>query len=317
MKRNLSLISTKILFMLSINIPVYNVKVTDLVWELKSQAEKLNIPFEIRVYDDGSQPETKTVNRKLAEESAVVYRELEKNAGRAAIRNRMGEEAQFKHLLFIDADSKIVSNNYLKNYLIVATPGCVLCGGTVYQKQKPADAAKMLRWVYGTNREAISAEKRNNAKGFIITSNNFFIEKSTFEQVRFRENVKGYGHEDTLLGFDLSLLGIEIRHIDNPLQHTGLEDAETFLEKTKTALENLKIISEQLLNGDKIFTGQVAFLRRYKSITRWLPPAILRWSYKIGNRLLEKNLTGGKPNLFFFDLYKLGYYSTLKKTAGK
>jgi len=303
--------------MLSINIPVYNVKVTDLVLELKSQAEKLNMPFEIRVYDDGSQPEIKTENRKLAEESAVVYRELEKNVGRAAIRNHMGSEAPFKYLLFIDADSKIVNENYLKNYLDAATPGYVLCGGTAYQEQKPADSAKMLRWVYGKNREAISAEKRNNAKGFIITSNNFFIEKTTFAQIRFRENVKGYGHEDTLLGFDLSCQGIQIRHLDNPLEHTGLEDAETFLEKTKTALENLKIISEQILEGDKVFASQVAFLRKYKKITRWLPPAILKWGYKVGNRLLEKNLTGRNPNLFFFDLYKLCYYSTLKKNAGK
>ena len=299
--------------MLSINIPVYNVKVSDLVLELRRQAEKLNVPFEIRVYDDGSQNTIKNANRTLTEESTVIYRELEKNEGRAAIRNRMGVDSQFKYLVFIDADSKIISNNYLKSYLDAVKPKSVLCGGTAYQKQKPSESAQLLRWVYGINREAISAEKRNNAKGFIITSNNFLIEKVVFDQIHFRDNIKGYGHEDTLLGFDLSLQGIEVCHIDNQLEHIGLEDAETFLFKTKAALENLKIISEQLLEGDEIFASQVAFLRKYKKLTQWLPTVILQFGYKVGGHLLVKNLTGKAPGLFWFDLYKLCYYSTLKK----
>lgn len=303
--------------MLSINIPVYNAKVTDLVWELKSQAKKLNIPFEIRVYDDGSQPETKMVNRQLAEENGLVYRELEKNVGRAAIRNQMGKESQFKYLLFIDADSKIINANYLKNFLDTARTNCVLCGGTAYQHQKPVKPAKQLRWVYGKNREAISAAERNSAKGFIITSNNFFIEKEVFEQVPFRENIKSYGHEDTLLGYDLFGKGIQILHIDNPVEHTGLEDAEVFLEKTETALRNLKIIWEHWLKNDQVFAARVAFLRKFKKITRWLPPAVLVLGYKIGGPLLKKNLTGSHPRLFYFDLFKLFYYSSLKKTAGK
>jgi len=298
--------------MLSINIPVYNIEVTNLVVELTNQAEKLNVPFEIRVYDDGSTQQIKNTNRQLSEQSAVIYTELKENLGRAAIRNKMGMESKYKYLLFIDADSRILNESYLKTYLDSAKPGCVLCGGTAYQQQKPAEPEKRLRWIYGKNREAISAEKRNNAKGFIITSNNFLIEKEVFELLHFRENLKSYGHEDTLLGYDLFRNGIQILHFNNPVEHTGLEEAKVFLEKTKTALENLKIISEKLLKDDKIFAGQVAFLRKYKKVTSVLPETILKFVYKTGRTAMENNLIGKNPRLFWLDLYKLCYYSALK-----
>ena len=76
-----------------------------------------------------------------------------------------------------------VHKNYLKNFIQSIKPGYVLCGGTVYKEQPPVRPEQYLRWFYGTRREAISAEKRNNSKGFIITSNNFLIEKKVFEKV--------------------------------------------------------------------------------------------------------------------------------------
>jgi glycosyltransferase involved in cell wall biosynthesis len=298
--------------MLSINIPVYNIEVTDLVLELINQAQKLNVPFEIRVYDDGSNKQVKYINEKLAKNSSFVYVELKENAGRAAIRNQMGRDARFKYLLFIDADSKIIDDNYLKTYLEAAELNCVICGGTAYGLQKPALPEKWLRWEYGRNREAISAEKRNHSKGFIITSNNFLIEKEVFERVPFRENLKSYGHEDTLLGYDLFNQGIKVKHINNPVEHTGLESAEIFLQKTKTALENLKLISEKWLKSNSTFINQVGFLSKYKKITHWIPEFILKSVFKIFHKPMEYNLTGKHPRLVWFDLYKLTFYANIK-----
>src|SRR5690606_3001986 len=102
--------------MLSINIPVYNVEVTELVWQLKQQAEKISSDIEIIVYDDGSSENFKLENRKLADIPQVFYHEMEKNLGRTAIRNLMGLESQKPYLLFIDADSKLISDDYLKKY---------------------------------------------------------------------------------------------------------------------------------------------------------------------------------------------------------
>lgn len=298
--------------MLSINIPVYNIKVDDLVLQIIGQAKKLDISFEIRVYDDDSKDEYKISNRIISEYSNVVYLELEKNLGRSAIRNKMGADSKNKYLLFIDADSEIVIDDYLEMFLNSVLPNRVLCGGTTYKKEKPAEHEKLLRWFYGTNREAVSAEIRNSKKGFIITSNNFLIEKKVFGKIHFREELKNYGHEDTLLGYDLFKNNIEIFHINNPVGHTGLEESELFIEKTKVALENLYKIQCKLLAGETEFAEQVHFLNRYSRIIKYIPTAFLRLFYKINRGWIERNLTGKNPNLFWFDLYKLGFYSTLK-----
>lgn len=298
--------------MLSINIPVYNYEVGDLVEQLIQQAEELKIEYEIRVYDDGSEEPVKLKNCKIVGFPGVIYTELEQNLGRSAIRNKMGFESQFEYLLFIDADSLPVNKNYLRNYIENRMSNRVLCGGTAYKLNKPAQLEKYLRWFYGTRREAISAKTRNSKKGFIITSNNFMIEKSVFKKIHFREDLKTYGHEDTLLGYDLFRNGIEIFHIDNPVEHTGLEDSRVFIEKTRIALNSLHQITQQILPGDKVFVKQVHFLNKYQSITRYLPVSFLKMFYRFFHRSIERNLNGRQPRLFWFDLYKVGYYSTLK-----
>lgn len=298
--------------MLSINIPVYNSNVVSLIGQLTEQAEALQLPYEIRVYDDGSNETIKAANKTIAKFSNVVYVELEENIGRAAIRNKLGRESNFEYLLFIDADSFLVSPDYLKCYIGHCTAQTILCGGTIYSIDKPLEKEKLLRWAYGSKREAISARQRNQSKGFIITSNNFLVPKAAFVQVLFRESVKKYGHEDTLLGYDLYRNKFKIHHIENPIEHIGLEDATHFLSKTKQALQNLKVISEELLEGDQDFIAQINFLKNYRRITRFLPSAFLKWCFFIGKWCLEKNLNGASPRLFYFDLYKLSYYATLK-----
>lgn len=298
--------------MLSINIPVYNYEINGLVTKLLEQANKLQIQFEIRVYDDGSCEEIKIRNRVISDLAGVVYKELDKNLGRSAIRNKMGFESKFQYLLFIDADSLPVSDNYILNFLQNIKPNCVLCGGTAYKPQKPEQQEKYLRWFYGTHREAIPAEIRNSKKGFIITSNNFLIEKQVFEKIHFREEIEKYGHEDTLLGYDLFKNKIEIFHINNPVEHTGLEDSKVFIEKTRTALKSLHQITRDILLGDEVFIRQVHFLNRYKAIRKYIPVAFLRLFHHIFHRFFERNLAGENPRLLFFDLYKLGFYSILK-----
>lgn len=298
--------------MLSVNIPVYNYVIIGLVEQLVKQVADLKIQFEIRIYDDGSQEEIKLKNRSISKLPGIVYNELDKNLGRSAIRNKMGLESQFQYLLFIDADSLPVDKNYLRNFVENIKPNRVLCGGTAYKTEKPVQPEKYLRWFYGTHREAISAETRNQKKGFIITSNNFLIEKQVFEKVHFRKEIEKYGHEDTVLGYDLYRNDIEIFHIENPVEHTGLEDSMVFIEKTRTALKSLQLISRKVLKGDEVFIRQVYFLNRYTAITKFFPSLFLRMFYKLFHRIIERNLTGKNPSLFFFDLYKLGFYATLK-----
>ncbi len=299
--------------MLSINIPVYNIAVKELVQQVVGQATASGVDFEIRIYDDCSSKEVREINQPLAVLPHIVYKEMPVNLGRSAIRNKMAAESEKEFLLFIDADSRLISENYIANYLRHATSGCVLCGGTAYAAEKPADIRKLLRWVYGREREAISADERNKSKGFIITSNNFLIDRKVFLQTGFRENIGPYGHEDTLLGYDLFKQGVHPVHINNPVEHTGLEDSKVFILKTRKALENLLFISEKLLKANTDFSGKVKFLHHYQKVTRFCPPLVIRSFYELFRHFMERNLTGRKPMLLLYDLYKAGYYAKLKK----
>ena len=298
--------------MLSINIPVYNEDINGLVLQLSEQAKKLNRDYEIRVYDDYSETEIRVKNRKIQTLPNVVYRQMEQNMGRAAIRNKMGFDSKFDYLLFIDADSKLVSENYLSFYLRYAESGNIMCGGTTYAPEEPKDPEKRLRWYYGTHREAVSAQYKNRNKGFIITSNNFLIRKDIFKKVHFREDIKKYGHEDTMLGYDLFMSGFKIVHFDNPVKHTGLENAAVFLNKTKLAVGNLWFISENLIDNPKKFTRKVTFLNKYRKITRFVPEAGLRFLYEKFSKSMERKLMGPQPTLFVFNLYKITYFATIK-----
>ncbi len=299
--------------MLSVNIPVFNTEVNDLVQQITKQAALLKIDFEIRIYDDCSNEEIKERNRNLAELTNIVYKEMPVNLGRSAIRNKMGHDSENPYLLFIDADSRLISNNYIELYMKHAAPGCVLCGGTSYTGEKPDDAKKSLRWVYGSKREAIPAKQRNDTKGFIITSNNFLIDRKVFQHIYFREDIGPYGHEDTLLGYDLFTNGITPLHIDNPVEHTGLEDSEIFILKTQKALENLFYISEKMLPEASVFYKKVRFLNQFQKLTKICPPVFIRQFFSLFKRLMEQNLAGKKPLLLWYDLYKIGYFASLKK----
>jgi len=298
--------------MLTINIPVYNIDARPLVLKLAELLQNLPTESEIRVYDDGSENEIKNLNRELQTVSGVVYYEVPHNLGRSAIRNKMAEDSKFKYLIFIDADSEIVTDEYLNNYLKNLNNHKIICGGTVYSSSPPEDSSKLLRWYYGSKREAISAEIRNSRKGFIITSNNFCIEKELFLKTRFREDIGHYGHEDTLLGFDLYKKGAVLFHIENPLKHTGLENSEIFLKKTRTAIENLHFISGKLLKNESIFEKQVNFLNCYKKLTSILPEVLFREFFSVFRPKMERKLKGKNPRLDVFDLYKLCYYATIK-----
>lgn len=298
--------------MLSINIPVYNIEVVKLVKQLAAQAEALKIQFEIRVYDDGSDEIYKSINKPILQIPNVVYVELEKNLGRSGIRNKMAMDAVFELLLFMDADSKVVREDYLSKYIKNFKSRYAMCGGRSYTALKPQNSEKIFHWTYGVRREAISAKKRTPSKGFFFMSNNFILEKKTFEKVNFREELQQYGHEDTLFGFDLICNGYQIVHVDNPLEHTGLESAQVFLRKSRLALDNLHLITENLVGEESSFGKQVNFLRKYNRIIEFVPIRLICFLFEKSKDKLERNLKGKHPSLLLFDLYKLGYYSTIK-----
>ena len=166
--------------MLSILIPVYNFNVVQLIKDLHKQSFDCNIEFEIICYDDASQVFYQNQNREISNLSNVVYKELDKNAGRSKIRNQLAEASQYDNLLFLDCDAALPDDSFIKKYIIHIENYHVVYGGRIYEAYPPLSKDKYFRWFYGKKRESLSVAHRlrNPFKSFM--TNNFLIHKKEF-----------------------------------------------------------------------------------------------------------------------------------------
>jgi len=143
-------------------------------------------------------------------------------------------------------------------------------------------------------------------------SHNFLIRKDLFSEIHFHEELSGYGHEDTLFGFELLMAGKRIEHIENPVLHGALATNAEFLRKTKSGIQNLVRILT-LLNEDPEFINYVTPLRKYftlrKSGIHWLLSAFAPLFIPI----ISWKLRNGWISLWLFNFLKLLQFSALYK----
>lgn len=296
--------------MLSILIPVYNFDIRLLVNDLYQQLIEADIPFEILCYDDGSQETFKNVNRPLILQfpnSPIIYQELPENMGRARIRNVLAQAAQYPYLLFMDCDSKVISPHYIQYYIQYLQHDTLLYGGRSYAPTPPQQAELRFHWYYGTQREQIPAEIRQQNPYHAFMTNNFLIPKAIFEQILFDERLKKYGHEDTLFGLALQKRQIKILHIDNPLEHIGLEEMGIFLHKTRQGIENLAFLAKEFPQLE------TKLLKTYKNLKKFKLITIASFMLKILHPVIIKKINYKKINLQWFDLYKLQLFINAMK----
>jgi glycosyltransferase involved in cell wall biosynthesis len=299
--------------MISILIPVYNYDIVALVHNLRSAIGDIPEYREILIGDDGSSEEYRNRYMQMCDERVRLV-VSEKNIGRSAIRNRIAGEAIGEYLLFIDADALIVgtAEEYLKRYVGVLKKAKVICGGVLYPGFPPADPDKMLRWKYGKQREQRKASDRNKHPHARFSGFNFIVEKETFMKIRFNEELKQYGHEDTLLGYQLKIAGIGILHIDNGLIHDGVEFNADFIAKTKQGIENLSILCDKVTDR-RSFAQSVRLVwaydrLRYFGITRFLAGIYIRYRER-----MEISLDSSKASLIIFGLFKMSLFSTYRE----
>lgn len=293
--------------MLSILIPVYNYNAFSLVEKLHNQAVELNITFEIICLDDASdlfKTENQQINR-LQNCSFVV---LDKNIGRSAIRNLLAKKALYENLVFLDADTFPVHENFISNYIsLIDNNEKIVYGGILYESTQPPKN-ELLRWIYGKKREALLVADRNKNPYLSFLTLNFLISKSIFQKVRFNESIPNLRHEDTLFSFELKQKQIKILHIENPVFHLGIEDSKTFLQKSEEAVLGLK----NLVDSNLISTDYVKLSHYFQVIKKYHLTALIAFGFRVLKPLFVKQLLCKKPSLFLFDLYRLGYYCTLK-----
>jgi glycosyltransferase involved in cell wall biosynthesis len=299
--------------MISILIPVNDYDIVALVHSMRNGLEKVPEYCEILIGDDGSSPDNRNKYLQL-EGSGVRVIISEKNIGRAAIRNKLALEAKGDHLLFIDADAMIsgTAEAYLLKWLPMINTARVICGGTMYSETPPGDPDKILRWKYGRKREQRKAAERNKHPHSGFSTFNFLIEKSVFSKLRFNEELKQYGHEDTLLGYQLKKAGIGVLHIDNGLIHEGLESNREFINKTKLGIENLSHLYDQVTDK-RAFSSAVRMLRVYNRLNDLRLTRILAGIYIHYRDRMEIRLDSANASLSLFGIFKVSLFCTFRE----
>ncbi len=290
---------------ISICIPIYNFDVRDLVLDLKKEIHENQISAEIILIDDASKGSFCEINKEI-EHEADHFIFLEKNVGRSQIRNLFLYYSDGDFLLFLDCDGKIISPNFIKNYLDYINTNKdakVIYGGRTIGDQKP-HSSHMLRWKFAKERENLPLQKRIEEPFLTFQTNNFLIEKKILERVNFNPEFQKYGYEDLLFSMDLKSADIKISHIDNVIFNNDLESNDVYLKKVEESVESL----HKMLKNNKIAPKiqDIKLVKAYLAVISSKTKYILKSIFEMRKKQLRRKLLSGTANLSYLDFYKLG-----------
>lgn len=306
---------------LSILLPSYNNVCVSLVQALQRQADalwgKLDKPFryEIIVADDGSTDAACIdANRVIGDMLHCRYLRMEQNVGRAQIRNVLISESRGDYVLLIDSDLFLCDDNYLYKY--ATSTADVVYGGTriggeglvmVDNEANTEHLKGNLRYIYEKKAEpshrAAFRQLRPNQE---ISVCNLYARRDIMEAHPFDSRFKAYGYEDVLFGKRLAESGIEVTHIDNPVLINEFEPNSVFVKKTEEAILTLCRFEQDLEGYSNLKT-------KVTTLGRFIPLSLFRFWHRIMKNKEKRNLTGQKPSLLLFKLYKLGFFLENRK----
>lgn len=297
--------------MLSILIPTYNCDCLRLATDLQQQCEETQayygatqFDYEIIIGDDASTDETVTARNELAEllPNCRVMNSTP-NLGRARICNRLMSAAAFPHLLLIDADAEVCTDNFIHTYWTRRNEADVVVGSIRTPHTAPQGHELRLKYEHAAEAKR-SAAYRNAHPTENFSTFNILFSRRVVETVRFDERCVEYGYEDALMGIEIARNGYSILHIDNPLLHTGINNNLSFLANTEASLRTLARLGSPIDQNARI-------ARAHQAITRHRLLPLLHLFFRIFHPLLRRQLLSRRPSLLLFNLYKLGYYATL------
>ncbi len=295
--------------MLSILVPIYNYNVYPLVVALHKQCTDCEIAFEILCQDDASNSSVNALNEKVNALSNCSFISLKENVAHRENRNSLANQAKFDYLLFIDGDSIIIHEHYIKKYIDNLLDFDVIYGGRLHPEKCPSNNQK-LRWKYGKFIEDKEVKDRKKKPYQSLLFNNTVIKKNCFNKVKFDKNIKKYGHDDTQLSYQLSLLKSKVNHIENPVEHGDIDTNLVYLNKTKESLENLISLYEE----EKIDVKFVRLIQLYHFLKKTKTTFIISKIHSVFEKYVVQNLTGNHPNLFLFNWYRVGYLCSINAT---
>lgn len=290
---------------LSILIPVYNEVCVDKVAKLKQLCDSTEkLEYEIIVADDGSTNHTCIEkNNDINNMDHCRYVLKKENTGSGATRNFLCDICRFDWMLFLDCDMDIADNSFISKYIGMQDEPAVVNGGISIGKN-PA-MRHNLRYIYECEAEsAHTAQKRNAMPYREFRSTNFMIHKSITNVCRFDEKLMRY--EDVLYGKMLKRHGFRIIHIDNPTVMNDFEENADFVRKAEKDMKTLHYFEKELQGFSRMLTFT-------NTLSHKMPLGIIRLWHKLFGSIERRMLTSRHPSLYIYNLYRLGYYLSLKK----
>jgi len=224
---------------LSVLIPFYKDDPTGLLTALVAQS---NASIEILIYDDGTGDTDLTahVNAhvKDAAPSRVTLITAHANKGRSAARNHLQSQAKADWVLFLDADMRPQSSDFLQNYLdlIQADVAEIFFGGFTVLEHSDTPERELHRVLSETS-DCLNAAHREKSGPQHVATSNLCVLKSVMISEGFDPDFTGWGWEDSEWAARVAQT-YRLRHIDNPAIHLGLETTDTLLSRFRDSAQN-------------------------------------------------------------------------------
>ena len=292
--------------MISICIPVHNYYAYPLARRLSNQAKSAKVDVEIICIDDHSSGYYLDQNKGLAE--VGQYIKLAENIGSARMRHLFLKYATGEYLLFLDDDSVVTGESFLKKYskAMEQNPEVVV-GGRIYD-ERGNDQEHRLRYLYGTRIESQSLDERKRKPYATFTTANFAIRRDVLEKIKPDKRTVKYGHESTLIGYRLEEAHIQVVHIDNPVTKGNVETNAEYLHKTVSAVENLAQIYNVMWE-DQRFCQSEQLIHSYSRIRRFGVHKLVYRLFQMMKAPMESHFVSGTGiSLKQFNFYKLGIF---------
>jgi len=231
---------------LSVLIPFFHDDPSALVDALSFQTEQSSV--EIILVDDGTGDAhlTRNLQTLISQQTlAISLVTFEGNKGRSAARNHLQNVARAEWLLFLDADMRPTSTQFLENYLKVINDNKadVFFGGFTVERKSVNKAGELHRALSEVS-DCLPLAERKAAGPQFVASSNLCLRKSVITEHPFDDAFVGWGWEDSDWAARIST-SYRLEHIDNPALHLGLESTETLLRRFQTSGQNYRRFIEK------------------------------------------------------------------------